>query len=89
MFNCLTQTQHKSRPQCNQINVCREIDKLFLMQTKNDAIQGADKVDKNDVTWGQANSTGMPPNPKVNKADKLTYLSTNIDSTDVSVNLSI
>jgi hypothetical protein len=28
--------------------------------------------------WGQANSTGMPPDQKVNKAEELTYLSANI-----------
>jgi hypothetical protein len=35
-------------------------------------------VGKNDITWGQANSTGVPPNQKVNKAEELTYISTNI-----------
>ncbi len=29
---------------------------------------------------GPASSTGMPPDQKVNKADELTYLSTNIVS---------
>ncbi len=33
---------------------------------------------KNDITQGQANSTSMPYNQKVNKADELTYLSINI-----------
>jgi hypothetical protein len=33
---------------------------------KNDAIQGAGYVGKSDVTWGQANSSGMP---QVNKAE--------------------
>jgi len=30
------------------------------------------------LTRGQADSTGVPPYPKVNKAEELTYLSTNI-----------
>jgi hypothetical protein len=29
---------------------------------------------KNDITQGQANSTGMPPDQKVNKAEELTCL---------------
>jgi hypothetical protein len=29
---------------------------------------------KNDVTWGQASSIGMPHDQKVNKAEKLTSL---------------
>jgi len=42
---------------------------------KNDVIQGAGKLGKNDVSWGQANSPGMPPNQKkVNKVELLTYL---------------
>jgi hypothetical protein len=32
------------------------------MKTKNDVIQGAGWLGKNDITWGQANSTCMPPN---------------------------
>jgi len=36
------------------------------------------KLCQNDVTQEQAKSTGMPPNKKVNKAEELTYLSTNI-----------
>jgi hypothetical protein len=35
-------------------------------------------VGKNDITWGQANSTGVPPNKKVNKAEELTNLSPHI-----------
>jgi hypothetical protein len=35
---------------------------------------------KNDITWGEDNSTGMPPNQKVNKAEEPTYLSTNIEA---------
>jgi hypothetical protein len=34
------------------------------MQTKNDIIQGAGKLGQNDVTWGQANSNGMPTDQK-------------------------
>ncbi len=30
---------------------------------------------QNDLTQGQANRTGMPPDQKVNKAELLTYLS--------------
>ncbi len=29
--------------------------------------------------WGQVNSIGILPNQKVNKAEELTYLPTNID----------
>jgi hypothetical protein len=45
---------------------------------KNDVIEGAGKLDKNDVTWGQANSTAMLPDQKVNKAKDLTFRSINI-----------
>jgi hypothetical protein len=34
---------------------------------------------KNDVTWRQANSTGMPPDQKVNKAKELHHVSINIE----------
>ncbi len=44
------------------------------------SFRGAGKLGKNDVTWGQANSTGMPPNHKVNKAEEPTYLSMNMAS---------
>jgi hypothetical protein len=30
----------------------------------NDIIQGAGELSQNDVTWGQANSTDMPPDQK-------------------------
>jgi len=43
-----------------------------------DIIQGAGKVSKNDIILGQASSTGMQFDPKVNKSEYLTYLSTNI-----------
>ncbi len=45
------------------------------MWIKNDVIQGggAGKLGKNDFTLGQANSTGMPPDHKVNKAEEQTY----------------
>jgi hypothetical protein len=36
----------------------------MLMQTKNDVIQGAGKLDKNDVSQRQGNNTGVPPNQK-------------------------
>jgi len=45
-------------------NVCKDIGQLFLMQTKNDIIQGSGWLGKNDISWGQANSTGMPPDQK-------------------------
>ncbi len=32
-----------------------------------------------DVTWWQANSTGVPPNQKVNRAEEEAYLSANYD----------
>ncbi len=47
------------------------------MKTKNDVNLGAGKKGKNDGTRGQADSTGMPPKQKVNKAEELTYLSIN------------
>ncbi len=31
----------------------------------------------NDISLGQANSNGMPPNQKTNEAEELTYLSRN------------
>jgi hypothetical protein len=31
------------------------------MNIKNDVIQGTGYVDINDIPWGQANSTGVPP----------------------------
>ncbi len=36
---------------------------------KNNVIEGAGWLVQNDITWGQANSTGMPPDQKVNKAE--------------------
>jgi len=36
------------------------------------------------VRKGQANSTGVPPNKKVNKADELTYFSTNVALTNLT-----
>jgi hypothetical protein len=57
------------------------------MLTKNDVIQGAGYLGKNGITWDQANSTGMPPDRKVNKAEELTYISTNIVPTYISYNL--
>jgi hypothetical protein len=38
------------------------------MFAKNDVIQGAGQLDKNDITWGQGKSTEMPPE-KVNRAE--------------------
>ncbi len=60
-------------------NVCREIGQLFLMQTKNDVIQGATRLGQNDVTWGQAKKAlACHPSKWVNKAEEQTYLSANI-----------
>ncbi len=42
-------------------------------------IQGAGQLGKNDLMWRQVNSIGTLPNQKVNKAEELTYLPTNID----------
>ncbi len=33
---------------------------------KNDVLRGASKLGKNDITRGQANYSGMPPDKKVN-----------------------
>jgi hypothetical protein len=44
------------------------------MQTKNDAIWGTGQLGKNDVTWWQANITGLPPNQK-SKQSRVTNLS--------------
>jgi hypothetical protein len=41
---------------------------------KNNINRGAGKLGKNDVTMPEANSTGMPPDQKVNKDEELTYL---------------
>ncbi len=49
-------------------NARRAIGLLFHVQTKNDIIQGADKLGQNNVTWGQANSAGVPPNQKSNQS---------------------
>ncbi len=37
------------------------------------SFRGAGCLGQNYVTWGQTNSTGMPPDQKVNKAEELTY----------------
>ncbi len=50
--------------------------------SKNNGIHGAGKVDKNDTAWGQANTTGMPPDQKINITEELTYLSINTGSGD-------
>ncbi len=41
---------------------------------KNDVIEGASKLGKNDLTQEQVNNTGVPPNKKENNAEELTYL---------------
>ncbi len=59
---------------------CLQRDRLDVPNVnKNDIIQGTGKLGKNDVTWGQAKSTAVPPDQKVNKAQELTYLPTNIE----------
>ncbi len=41
---------------------CLLRDRLVIPDaTKNDIIQGAGWLGQNDVTWGQASSTGVPP----------------------------
>ncbi len=39
--------------------------------------RGIGKLGQNDITWGEANSTGVPPDKKEKKAEKLTYVFTN------------
>ena len=41
-------------------------------------MKGADQLGKKDVTQGQADSTLIPPDQKVNKVNELTYYSINI-----------
>ncbi len=38
------------------------------METKNDVFMGQASWAKYDITWGQANSTNMPPDQKLNKS---------------------
>jgi hypothetical protein len=38
------------------------------------SLMGAFKLGQNDVTWGQANSIGMPPDP-ISKQSRVTNLS--------------
>ncbi len=45
-------------------NVSREIGWLFWTYTKNDGIEGVGRLDQNDMIWGQANSSGVPPDHK-------------------------
>ncbi len=49
-----------------------------MIVNKNDVILGDDLLGKNSITWGQAKSTGMPPDKKVNKAEELAHLSIDI-----------
>jgi hypothetical protein len=48
------------------------------MLAKNDIILGADLARQKWRHQGQANSTGMPPDQKVYKAEEVTYVSLNI-----------
>jgi hypothetical protein len=52
-----------------------ETERIF---TKHAIIPGGRLGGQKDITLEQANSSGMPPDQKVNKAEELTYLSTNI-----------
>ncbi len=62
--NDVTSNEPFSLQTLGDTNICREIVKLFNKQTKNDVIQGAGQLGKNDGTWGQANSTGVSPDQK-------------------------
>jgi len=46
---------------------------LLLIWTKMTSFRVHGSLAKNDIIWEQANSTGVPPNQKVNKAEELTY----------------
>ncbi len=59
-------------------NVYRDIGYILLMWTKHDIIQGSDELGQN-ITLGQANNTGVLPDQRVNKAEQLYYLFTNIE----------
>ncbi len=52
----------------SQLFVERQVSYSSCKQ-KNDITQGASGMGKNDVTWEQANAVGMPPDPKINKAE--------------------
>jgi len=58
------------------------LERLVIPYVKNDIIQGSGYQGKNDITWGQAESTSIPPDQKVNKAEELTYPPINIDSNE-------
>jgi len=49
------------------------------MLTKKYIIQGSGWLGHSDITWGQANSTGVPPKQTKLKLEDLTNLSTNIE----------
>ncbi len=51
-----------------------EIQVSYSLCKQKEAIQGVGKLGQNDITWGEANSTGVPPDKKEKKAEKLTYL---------------
>ncbi len=50
------------------------------MQGINDIIQGASQLGQNDVTWGKLTALAYHLSKRVNKAEELTYLSSNIAS---------
>jgi hypothetical protein len=43
------------------------------MYAKNDVISGEGKLGKNDISWGQANSTGVPPD-QMSRQSRITNL---------------
>ncbi len=51
------------------INIYKKI-VLLQMKTKNDVILGQGELGTKDATLGKANSIGLPPNQKGNKALK-------------------
>jgi hypothetical protein len=48
---------------------CLLIDRLVISDVNKKLHHSGGRLGKNDGTWGQANSTGMPPNQKCKKAE--------------------
>ncbi len=48
------------------------------MQTKNDVIEGAGKLEKKDTNKGKLTAPACHPTKKVNSAEELTYVSISI-----------
>ncbi len=59
-------------------NVCRVIGQIFLMQTNNGVIQWAGQLAKMTSPGGKLTAPACHLTKKVNKAEVLTYLTTNI-----------